>query len=246
MTKTIIKIREAGLKVPAMTASFGGGGLSNLRNMYALGNQHYGKALLKNIDFELQAGDKLGILGKNGAGKTTLLRLVGGVYKPTSGTVEIFGKAHGIFDVRLGMSDQATGYENIILRGLQFGLSVKEIKKLMPEVIEFAELKEGAMNERLASYSTGMQLRLSMATSLMISPEILIMDEWIGAGDAGFQTKLKLRLDQMIDMSKCLLLATHAKHLLRTICNKGLVLLDGEQAFFGDIDSAIEFYEERR
>ncbi len=198
--------------------------------------------ILKNISFELMPGDRLGVLGHNGAGKSTLLRLISGIYKPTSGTIEIRGSAKGLFDISVGMMQQATGLENIYLRGLQMGMTLREIKDKIANVIEFTEL-ENDIHRVFGSYSTGMRLRLAFAISTMIEPEILVLDEWLGAGDVRFRERAADRMDQLVKNSKALVLASHAIGLLRRNCNKGLVLHHGEIACHGDLESCISYYE---
>jgi len=164
------------------------------------------------------------------------------ITKPLS--IEINGSTAGIFDHRLGMSALATGKENIMLRGLQVGLTSKEIKKVMPEVIEFAELDDGALDQPFSTYSNGMKLRLSIATSMMSSPEVLIMDEWIGAGDARFREKLKGHINKILGESKCVIIATHSLQMLKANCNKGLLMEKGKQIYFGPIQEAINLYRD--
>ena len=143
---------------------------------------------LKNVSFELKAGDRLGIIGHNGAGKSTLLRVISQIYEPSCGEVKVKGKVSALLDVAMGMDGESTGYENILIRGIFHGLSKREIKEKQDEIAEFTELGDYlAMPVR--TYSTGMLLRLAFAVATSIKPEILVLDEVIGAGDAGFAKK---------------------------------------------------------
>jgi ABC-type polysaccharide/polyol phosphate transport system ATPase subunit len=198
--------------------------------------------VLEDISFDVHSGDRLGILGLNGAGKSTLLRLLAGIYHPTSGSLTVHGQAKGLFDVSMGMQQQATGLENIYLRGLQMGISLGEIKKKLPDIMEFTELGND-IHKVFDTYSSGMRLRLAFAVSTMIKPDILLMDEWLGAGDARFKAKVKTRMDSLIEGSHALVLASHSVPLLKQLCNKGLVLDKGKQMFFGDLSDAIDHYE---
>jgi len=199
--------------------------------------------ILNNISFQLMPGDRLGVIGANGAGKSTLLRAIAGIYAPTEGQVTVNGTAKGLFDISLGMHSDATGLENIYLRGLQMGLELKHIKDLVEGVIAFSEL-QGDIEKPLNTYSTGMRLRLAVAISTMIAPDILLLDEWIGAGDARFREKVKARMDSLVEKSRGLIVATHNASLMKSLCTHGLVLTEGKMAFCGDLQTALDCYEE--
>jgi len=199
--------------------------------------------VLNGVSFVVNPGDRLGILGHNGAGKSTLLRLLSGVYYPTSGEIDINGKAKGLFDVSSGMSLDATGLENVYLRGLQMGMTISEIKAKIPSIMEFTELEDN-IHRIFGTYSSGMRLRLAFAISTMIETDILLMDEWLGAGDARFKAKVKERMGGLVEQSRALVIASHSVPLLKSLCNKGLVLSKGHQLFFGSLDEAIEAYND--
>jgi len=245
MDRPLISAKNISLSVPVFQAnSFGfrGSFFKIISGAYANHSRREERQLLKNINFELMAGQKLGIIGKNGAGKTTLLRVLCGIYQQSSGDLEIHGKIHGLFSVSLGMNNRATGIENVYLRGLQMGLSIKMIRELLPGVIEFADIGD-SINDTFDTYSAGMRLRLSTAISTMIKPEILIMDEWIGAGDDEFKKKLRERMHEIVDGSKGLVIATHSRGLMKRLCTHGIVLRNGESPFFGEINDAFEYYD---
>jgi len=200
--------------------------------------------ILDGISFSVHPGDRLGVLGHNGAGKSTLLRLLSGVYAPSSGNIRINGQAKGLFDVSGGMSMDATGLENVYLRGLQMGMTIKGIQSKIPSIMEFTELDDN-INRIFGTYSSGMRLRLAFAISTMIETDILLMDEWLGAGDARFKARVKERMGGLVDQSRALVIASHSVPLLKQLCNKGLVLHQGKQLFFGPIDEAIKLYNEQ-
>jgi len=222
-----------------------------LKNPKALVSQLYtnrarrgGLKILQDISFEIYAGDRIGVLGANGSGKTSLLRLLAQVYSPSNGSLYINGTATGLFTITLGMSQEGTGLENIYLRGLQMGLKLDEIRKKAPDIIDFAELGE-AIGRPINTYSTGMLLRLAFAISTMITPDILLLDEWIGSGDVKFRKKANKRMAELVGKSRGLILASHSEGLLRSNCNKGLVLNSGKIAYWGDIEDALEFYNKK-
>ena len=188
-------------------------------------------------------GQRLGLIGPNGSGKSTLLRVLAGIYKPNAGSLIINGEAKGLFDVSLGMHQEATGLENIYLRGLQMGLGLSEIRQLIPEILEFSELTDD-IDKPLATYSTGMRLRLALSISTMIEPDILLLDEWIGAGDAHFAAKIRKRMMDIIEGSRGLVIATHNPGLMRSLCTHGLVLHNGQTQFFGSLEDALSVYSE--
>ncbi len=199
--------------------------------------------VLHNISFRVEPGDRVGIIGHNGAGKSTLLRLLSGVYTPTSGTIDINGSAKGLFDVSSGMSADATGLENIYLRGLQMGMTIQQIKSNIPSIMEFTNLGDD-IHRIFDTYSSGMRLRLAFALSTMIEVDILLMDEWLGAGDVRFKSKVKSRMGQLVEQSRALVIASHSVPLLKQLCNKGLVLNKGHQLYFGPLNEAIKVYND--
>lgn len=213
-----------------------------LTDFYLSRTQRSFATLLDRISFTLMPGERLGLIGSNGAGKSTLLRVLAGIYTPSSGHLAINGTAKGLFDISLGMHPEATGLENIFMRGMQMGLGLKQIRALIPEVLEFAELGDH-IEKPLGTYSTGMRLRLAIAVSTMIKPDILLLDEWIGAGDARFNAKVKDRMMGLVEGSRGLVLATHNETLMKSLCTHGLVLEAGRVAFLGPVGEALAFYE---
>lgn len=214
-----------------------------LADLYMTRDRRETITLLDRLNFTLRPGERLGVIGPNGAGKSTLLRVIAGIYPVSEGSLVLRGNAQGLFDVRFGMDAQGTGLENIYLRGLQMGLKLDEIRELIPSVVEFAELN-AAINDPIRIYSTGMLLRLGFAISTMIEPDILLLDEWIGSSDARFREKTQSRMNELIDNSRGLVLATHNINLMESLCDKALVLIKGRIQFEGSVSDAHAFYQE--
>ncbi|SCY20983.1 lipopolysaccharide transport system ATP-binding protein [Nitrosospira sp. Nl5] len=179
------------------------------------------------ISFNLKSGNRVGLLGHNGSGKTTLLRVLAGAYEPVSGSLEMHGRIASLLDISMGMEGDATGYDNILLRGLMMGLDAKEIRKQMPEIAEFTELGE-YLDMPLRTYSSGMQIRLAFAVSTAISADILLMDEWLSVGDENFQQKAAKRLQRRVDESSVLVIASHSPELISKVCNRAFRLDHGK------------------
>ncbi|GHA73812.1 sugar ABC transporter ATP-binding protein [Formosimonas limnophila] len=174
---------------------------------------------LDDINLNIQPGDRVGLVGHNGSGKTTLLRVLSGVYAPVSGLLDVKGKIATLLDISLGMDGEATGYENIRVRGLLMGLSVVEIDALTDEIAEFTGLGD-YLNMPMRTYSSGMAVRLGFAVSTSIRADIILMDEWLSVGDAEFQEKASERLNHMVNQASILVLASHSMELVEKTCNK--------------------------
>lgn len=198
---------------------------------------------LDGVSFELKAGDRLGLVGSNGAGKTTLLKVLYGIYEPTVGSLDAEGRRDALFNINLGFRGQASGRRNIMLRGLINGWSTREIERRMDEIIDFSELGD-FIDMPVESYSQGMAARLAFAIATSFEPEILLMDEWIGAGDRNFQEKAKARMEKMVTTAGIIVLASHSGALLQRICNRvislehGRITWDGEAAEYFASQSA--------
>ena len=182
------------------------------------------------------------MLFRSHAGKTTLLRLLAGVLVPSAGRLEINGVTQTLLNVSMGMQTDATGLENIYLRGYSAGLSGQEIKRRIPEIVEFAAL-EAVIQDPVRTYSSGMQLRLAFAVATSVKPQILLLDEWISAGDRIFVQRSKERLLGHINASEILVFASHSPQMLLELCSRGLVLKHGVVVFDGDVEDALQFYE---
>lgn len=181
---------------------------------------------LDDVTFSLEAGDRLGLVGANGSGKTTLLKVLYGIFEPSSGKVELKGRVDALFNISLGFRREATGRRNIVLRGLINGWSEKDIVKRMDAIVAFSELGE-FIDMPFKTYSQGMAARLAFAVATSLEPEILLMDEWIGAGDASFRDRAKERMDEIAKKAGIIVLASHNHGLLKRTCNKILELEKG-------------------
>ena len=188
-------------------------------------------AALDGVSFALEAGDRLGLIGPNGAGKTTLLKVLHGIYEPTAGRVERTGKVDALFNINLGFRGEATGRRNIMLRGLINGWSKEEIEARMEDIIAFSELGD-FIDLPLKSYSSGMAARLAFSVATALEPEILLMDEWIGAGDPAFQDKARARMGELTEKAGIIVIASHNHQLLKRVCNKVLELEAGKVKAF--------------
>ncbi|MDF1769369.1 ATP-binding cassette domain-containing protein [Maricaulis sp.] len=196
---------------------------------------------LAKISFSLEVGDRLGLLGRNGSGKSTLLRTLAGIYPPQSGHVRHEGKIGAVFNASLGFLPNATGYENIFMRGAYMGLAVAQTRKLIPYIEEFSELGEW-LDRPLSSYSSGMALRLAFSITTSVDNEILLLDEWLGAGDAAFLVKARERMHEMIERTGILVLATHNLQLMSRVCNKAMVLDEGKILEAGPVEEVLTRY----
>ena len=187
---------------------------------------------LENVSLTFEHGDRVGLLGHNGAGKTTLLRVLAGAYEPTRGKVRRRGRIVSLLNVSLGIDPEATGYENIMMRGMFLGLRPEELRERIDEIAEFTELGE-YLAMPLHTYSTGMRLRLAFAVCTCFEPEILLMDEGLGAGDRAFVEKAKRRLERFMDRAGILVLASHSPGLLERVCSRGVILDAGRVSAIG-------------
>ena len=197
---------------------------------------------LKDINLHLQDGDRVGLVGHNGAGKSTLLRLLSGIYEPTRGSAVVRGRVAPVFDLGVGMDPEISGYENIIIRGLFLGQTRKAMNRKMDEIAEFSELGD-YLAMPLRTYSTGMRIRLALGVVTSIDPEILLLDEGIGAVDAAFMAKARSRLVEMVKRSGILVFASHSNEFLAQLCDSALWIDHGEIRKAGPVDEVVEAYE---
>lgn len=200
---------------------------------------------LRDISMFLRPGERIGLVGRNGAGKTTLLRVMSGVYEPGSGRVRIEGRISSLTDIMLGMDPDANGYENIVLRGIVLGLTRKEAMALIPEVADFSELGQ-YLDLPVSTYSSGMMLRLAFAVSTAVVPDILLMDEMIGAGDAHFVEKAQSRINNMIERVSILVIASHNEDIIKRFCTKAILLDEGKIRHMGGVDECLAMHREER
>jgi ABC-type polysaccharide/polyol phosphate transport system ATPase subunit len=197
---------------------------------------------LQNLSFSASKGDRIGLIGHNGAGKTTLLRLLAKVYEPTAGRVSVTGRISALLSTNLGMDMEGNAYENIVNVGLLLGMSYNEIKAKTEEIAEFTELGD-YLNLPVRTYSSGMQLRLTFAIVTAIEPDVLLLDEGFGAGDARFAARAQNRVNSLIEKTNVMVLATHSMEMVRSFCNKVVLLEQGRPLFFGDANTGIDMYQ---
>ena len=199
---------------------------------------------LSDINLHLKDGDRLGLIGPNGAGKTTLLKVLAGIYEPSQGHLVASGGVSALLDTAVGLNADATGRENIVLRGMYMDIHPAEMRRHADEIAEFTELG-GYLEMPVRTYSAGMMVRLAFAISTCIPPEILIMDEWLAAGDARFLNKAHKRLGTFVEASSILVLASHSLPLVEQWCTSALFLDQGRVIVHGDVKEAAEAYRQK-
>jgi len=213
-------------------------GASTPKNLIGKGRNQYILALDK-LNFTIRDGDRVGLVGRNGSGKSTLLRVLGGIYSPTGGELQVGGDVASMFNINLGTQPEASGRENIIIRGLVKGWRRSEINARIDAIIEFSEL-EDFIDLPLRTYSDGMRMRLLFAIATSFSPEILLLDEWIGAGDSKFQKKAASRMNSLVGNAGIVVIASHNRSLLSKVCNTAIWLEQGKIKASGEIDHVFE------
>ncbi|MDW8313204.1 MAG: ABC transporter ATP-binding protein [Burkholderiales bacterium] len=245
----LIRLREVTIDYPIYNARSRGllnslvaKGTGRGTLLYAPGERPSVRAL-DGVSLTIQIGDRVGLLGCNGAGKTTLLRVLSGVYEPENGkgTVIIQAKVAALTDPHLGFDIEATGYENIRIRGHILGLRRNEREALAREVADFTELGP-YLGLPLRTYSSGMLTRFAFALATAFPPDVLLLDEMIGAGDEAFRQKAADRLQTFLDRTKALVLASHDLALLRRFCSTAIYLSAGKIVKTGPVDEVISSY----
>lgn len=196
---------------------------------------------IRDMTLTIQSGDRVGLVGHNGAGKSTLLRVLAGIYKPTKGAVSIEGRVGSLLDIGFGIDPEETGWQNLMFVFKMISRDVEQRTALIDDVAEFTELGE-FLHMPVRTYSTGMQMRLSFGIATAMSPNILLMDEMISAGDASFYAKAQLRLQKMTESADILVLASHSTELIKSWCNKVAWLEKGEVRAFDHADMVLDEY----
>ncbi|KAA2262161.1 ABC transporter ATP-binding protein [Solihabitans fulvus] len=199
---------------------------------------------LNDITLSLKEGDRVGLVGHNGAGKSTLLRLLAGIYEPTRGSARIDGKVAPVFDLGVGMDPEISGIENIMIRGLFLGMTRKQMEKRVDDIAEFTELGD-YLQMPLRTYSTGMRVRLALGIVTSIDPEILILDEGIGAVDAAFMEKARDRLSDLVRRSGLLVFANHSDEFLAEFCDTAIWMDEGHIKAQGNLREVVTAYKGR-
>ena len=239
-----ITVRDLGLQVPNFVQR-SPTAVSWVREIFSeafVRSRREYRTILSDISFELNDGARIAILGRNGAGKTTLLRVLSGAFHPTSGVVRLEGTRQALLNLSLGFNPTATVRENVFLRGTAMGVPLATVSKLMESILDFAGLEEVAQH-RLMTLSSGQRMRLGFAISTAVQHDIMLMDEWFGAGDAGFVDKARARLSDRVDGCRIMVMASHNLQTVRKTCSMGLVLDGGGQVFIGPVEEAIAAYK---
>ncbi|WP_247010099.1 ABC transporter ATP-binding protein [Halorientalis litorea] len=196
---------------------------------------------LRDVSLTVDEGETLGIIGGNGAGKTTLLRTIAGVFEPDEGDIETNGNVSPLMSLGIGFDPSLSGRHNIYLNAAYLGLSKAETEQLVPEIIEFAELEE-FIDRPVRTYSSGMKVRLGFAIATNIDPDILLLDEVMSVGDADFQEKSQRRMDEMLEQSRVIVIASHSMSFVTDNCDKAVYLEDGRVAATGNPETVVEAY----
>lgn len=197
--------------------------------------------VLIDINYKFKAGDRVALIGPNGAGKSTLLRLLAGVYPPSSGNLEINGKICSLLDVNVGMNTELSGYNNLISIAYHFGMKKKEIYEKINKMVKFTDLGN-FINLPVRSYSSGMVVRLGYSVIQFLDPEILLLDESIGAGDLTFTNKATSESKKILNKANIIIMASHDIELLQKFCNKAIFLSQGKIIYHGSVIDCFEKY----
>jgi len=203
--------------------------------------EHVRIQALTDFSLKVEHGERVGLIGHNGAGKSTILRVLNGIYEPQVGRVLVTGRTVPLFDMSLGMDPESTGYENVLLRGMYLGFTRAEVREKVQEIADFAGLGS-FLDMPVKTYSTGMAARLTFAISTSIDPDILLVDEGIGAGDAAFLEKANRRLENLVARSGILVLASHDESLVRRWCSKAVLLEKGRSVNVGPVEEILAQY----
>ena len=198
---------------------------------------------LDSLSLDFPHGSRVALIGHNGAGKSTLMRVIAGIFEPNAGDVTVEGDVVTMFDIAFGLDADATGWDNIALRGRLLGFSRREIAARAEEIAETSELGE-FLDMPIRGYSAGMTTRLAFAISTAITPDILLIDEGIGAGDAAFLSRAKARMDRFIGATGLLVMASHSDHLLQEWCTTGIWMEHGRLRMQGELNAVLAAYHQ--
>lgn len=226
----LVQLKRVGLEFPIHNASSTSFQLHLFNRLGGRLQSHQSAVVvraLNNINLTIQDGERVGLVGHNGAGKTTLLRVLSGAYDPTEGELRVEGEVSSFTDITLGMDMEASGLDNIVFRCVFMGMTFAEARAKAPEIAEFSELGE-YLKLPVRTYSTGMFVRLAFAIATSVRPEILVMDEMIGAGDAAFIEKAQARISELLEHARILVIASHDPTVLQAFCSRIIWMDHGE------------------
>lgn len=196
---------------------------------------------LRNLNFKVEQGEVLGVIGSNGSGKSTLLRAIGGIYEPDEGSISVKGSASALLSLGTGFKDDLSGWENIYLNATILGFTQKEIDDNIEEIIEFTELGR-FINEPVKTYSSGMKARLGFGIAVHLRREIMLVDEILGVGDFKFRRKSKEKIQELISDDRTVVLVSHSMESIENYTTKCLWINKGQQMMFGETKEVIEAY----
>jgi len=231
-SKTLIEIENVSLTYPKVAGG--------LRDLFTRSGPL--KPALKDVSLKVKEGDSLALVGLNGSGKSTLLRIMAQIYEPPMGKVGVNGRVAALFNLGIGMRIDMSGRRNILLMGMIAGFTRQQMLELTPQIIEFSELAD-VIDDPMVTYSQGMAMRLSFATITALDPEILLLDEWIGAGDRVFRLKAEQRLKAMVDRASGFVLASHNTKIVRRYCKQAIWLNEGHVEMHGPVDDVIDAFD---
>jgi len=196
---------------------------------------------LKDVSFKVNEGESLGIIGKNGSGKTTLLRVIGGIFKPDEGSINVRGKVSTLLSVGAGFQPELSGLENIYLNGTILGLKKKEIDAIADSIIAFSELNN-FIDVPVKTYSSGMHARLGFSIAVNIERDIMLIDEILGVGDRHFREKCERKMSQFRERAKTIILVSHNTEAIKSFCNRAILLDKGIMIAEGQPEDVVEQY----
>jgi ABC-type polysaccharide/polyol phosphate transport system ATPase subunit len=199
--------------------------------------------VLKNVSFEIYPGEFVGIMGHNGAGKSTILKIISGIYVPTKGTVNIFGKIAPLLELGAGFTDELSGYDNIFLNAAMLGFGKKRTLDLVDSIMEFSELGE-RIHTPVRNYSSGMTVRLAFSIAVHLDAQILLFDEVLAVGDVSFQEKCIEKIMQLHQLGKTVILITHSPEIVEKFCDRCIVISNKQKIFDGDPSQGVAIYRE--
>lgn len=213
-----------------------------------IGSKNYNRGekfyALKDVSFEVNTGDTLGIIGNNGAGKSTLLKLISRITAPSDGKIYLNGKVSSLLEVGTGFHPDLTGRENVYMNGAILGMKKKEIDQKLDEIIDFSEIRD-FIDTPVKRYSSGMYVKLAFAVASHLNSEIIIMDEILAVGETPFQIKCINKMKEIANSGKTVLYVSHNLNTVKQLCNRCIVLDKGKLVYSGDTESSIKYYMEQ-